>query len=77
LRISDDGSVVVFVRGQGANRDGWTANPSNQPGGGRQEIWAVHTRQGKAFKLSDANSPVLSPDGKWVLFVRDGQIYSS
>ena len=27
LKISDDGSVVVFVRGQGPNRDGWIANP--------------------------------------------------
>jgi dipeptidyl-peptidase-4 len=75
LRISDDGSVVVFVRGQGPNRDGWIANPWNHPGGGRQEIWAVHTRKGKPFKLADASGPVLSPDGKWVLFVRDGQIY--
>lgn len=38
---------------------------------------AVHTRQGKAFKLADANGPVLSPDGKGVLFVRDGQVYFS
>ncbi len=75
LEISDDGSVVVFVRGQGANRDGWIANPSNDPSGGRQEIWAAQTRRGKPVKLVDAGNPVLSPDGKWVLFVRDGQIY--
>jgi dipeptidyl-peptidase 4 len=77
LEISDDGAVIVFVRGQGANRDGWIANPSSDPGGGHQEIWTVHTRKGKPFKLADANAPVLSPDGKWVLFVRDGQIYEA
>jgi dipeptidyl aminopeptidase/acylaminoacyl peptidase len=75
LRISDDGLVIVFVRGQGANREGWIANPSSEPGGGRQELWAVHTRKGKPYKLAEASAPVLSPDGKWVLFVRDGQIY--
>lgn len=75
LNISDDGSVVVFVRGQGTNRDGWIANPANDPAGGHQEIWAVSTRKGKPVKLADANGPVLSPNGKWVLFVRDGQIY--
>jgi len=75
LRISDDGGVVVFVRGQGPNRDGWIANPSSAPSGGRQEIWAAHTKKGKAFRLGEASGPVLSPDGKWVLFVRDGQIY--
>jgi len=75
LKISDDGSVAVFVRGQGANREGWIANPSNDPAGGRQEIWAAGTRKGKAVKLADASGPVLAPNGKWVLFVRDGQIY--
>jgi dipeptidyl-peptidase-4 len=75
LKISDDGAVVVFVRGQGPNRDGWIANPASEPGGGHQEIWAVDTRKAKPVKLADANSPVLSPNGKWVLFVRDGQIY--
>ncbi len=77
LRISDDGSVIVFVRGQGTNREGWIANPSNDPGGGHQEIWAVSTKKGKPVKLADANGPVLSPNGKWVLFIRDGQIYEA
>ena len=28
IRISDDGSTVVFLRGGAFNRDGWAANPS-------------------------------------------------
>ena len=75
LQIAHDGSVVVFVRGQGANRDGWIANPTSDPTGGHQEIYAVSTRKGKPVKLADAGGPVLSPNGKWVLFIRDGQIY--
>jgi len=77
LRISDDGSVIVFVRGQGTNREGWIANPSSEPSGGHQEIWAAGTRRGKPTKLADGTGPALSPNGKWVLFVRDGQIYEA
>src|SRR5262245_47479017 len=33
LRISDDGSVVVFVRGSAPNSDGWVANPAGDPNG--------------------------------------------
>ncbi len=73
--ISDDGSVVVFVRGHDPNREGWIANPSSLPDGSEQAIWAVRTREARPFRLSAGREPVLSPDGKWVLFVRDDQIY--
>jgi dipeptidyl aminopeptidase/acylaminoacyl peptidase len=74
LRISDDGSVVVFQRGGYANRDGWIANPTSDPRGGKISIWAVKTNGGKSWILAEARGPVLSPSGEWVLFVRDGQI---
>jgi len=75
LAISDDGSVAVFVRGTDPNRQGWVANPSHFPAGSEQAIWAVRTREGKPFRLAAGSSPVLSPDGRWVLFVKEGQIY--
>ncbi|MDB4891365.1 MAG: WD40-like beta Propeller containing protein, partial [Gemmatimonadetes bacterium] len=27
VRLSDDGSTAIFVRGSGQNREGWVANP--------------------------------------------------
>src|SRR5690606_8311167 len=33
VRLSDDGSVAVFVRGHAPNRDGWVANPMHDPAG--------------------------------------------
>jgi dipeptidyl aminopeptidase/acylaminoacyl peptidase len=76
VSISDDGGVVVFVRGVGPNSEGWNANPSHDPNGGVREIWAARTGPGGvAFKLADGSSPALSPDGRFVLYVRDGQIY--
>ncbi len=73
--ISDDGSVVVFVRGSAPNRQGWVANPSHDPDGGERAIWAVRTAGGPAWKLADGAGPELSPDGRTVLYVKDGQIF--
>ena len=76
VSISDDGSVVVFVRGVGPNREGWIANPSHDPNGGVRAIWAARTTPTiAAWKLADGSSPELSPDGRFVLYVKDGQIY--
>jgi len=75
LRISDDGSVIVFIRGHAPNREGWIANPTSDPRGGERAIWAVRTDGGEPWKLVEAANPVLSPDGRWVLFTRDGQLY--
>ena len=43
IRISDDGSTVIFVRGTAANRDGWVANPTADPDGPERAIWAART----------------------------------
>jgi dipeptidyl-peptidase 4 len=75
LRISDDGSVVVFLRGHGPNRDGWIANPSSDPAGGERTIWAARTAGGSAWRIGEGSEPTLSPDGRYVLYVKDDQIY--
>ena len=75
IRISDDGSTVIFMRGGGANRDGWFANPSADPNGPDHAVWAARTAGGGAWRVVDANNPELAPDGSALLFVKDGQIY--
>ena len=75
LQISDDGAVVAFIRGHTPNRDGWVANPSSDPRGAERAVWAVGTSGGRPWRVVAARSFQLSPDGKWVLYVRDGQIY--
>jgi dipeptidyl-peptidase-4 len=76
LRMSDDGSTVVFTRGSAANRDGWNANPSGDPDGGEQVLWAAKVANpGVSWRVGEAPNPVLAPDGSSVLWVRDGLIY--
>lgn len=79
LSVSADGSVAVFVRGHARNRDGWVANPLSNPDGTERAIWAVRTSGGPAFRLAEiaTGAPVLSPDGKHALYVKDGQIYNA
>jgi len=76
VRISDDGSTVIFMRGTTPNRDGWVANPTADPNGPERAVWAARTLGGPAFRVVvDAPNPELAPDGSSVLFVREGQIH--
>jgi dipeptidyl aminopeptidase/acylaminoacyl peptidase len=76
LQISDDGSTVAFVRGSEPNREGWIADPSSDPNGGEQAVWAAKTDGSGAWRLVSTTMPSsISPDGRSVLFAKDGQIY--
>ncbi|MFC1564812.1 S9 family peptidase [candidate division KSB1 bacterium] len=75
LSISDDGSVVVFVRGHDPNREGWIANPNTEPDGSEQAVWAVRTDGGNSWRIVEAEDPILSPDGRWILFMHEGDVY--
>jgi dipeptidyl-peptidase 4 len=88
VRLSDDGSVATFIRGSGQNRVGWVANPSHDPDGPERAVWAAKTDGTGAWRLAvisntevaagggrGGGAPELSPDGRYVVFARDGQLY--
>src|SRR5690606_14728775 len=56
VRLSDDGSIAVFVRGHAPNRDGWIANPMHDPAGSERAIWAVRTSGGSAWRLAGGSA---------------------
>lgn len=87
VRLSDDGTIAIFVRGSGPNRVGWVANPTHNPNGAERAVWAARTDGSGAWRLAvltgnelpgfggRGGGPELSPDGKRVVFARDGQIF--
>jgi len=76
IKISDDGSTVVFLRGEQPNREGWSPNPTADPNGPEHAIWAAKTGvAGSAWRVVDTSNPELAPDGSAILFVKAGQIY--
>jgi dipeptidyl-peptidase-4 len=79
VSVSDDGRTVVFIRGHAPNREGWIANPNHDPDGGIRELWAVRMNAsgawGAPWRVASAGPPVLSPDGRQALYLKDGQIF--
>src|SRR3982750_1925033 len=76
LSISDDGTVVAFTRGHEKNRAEWVASPEADPNGVERAIWAARTTTpGMSWRLAEGSNGVLSPDGKFVAYAQDGQIY--
>jgi dipeptidyl aminopeptidase/acylaminoacyl peptidase len=75
LRISDDGATLVFVRGHAPNRRGWVANPTSKPEGATRAIWAARVAGGGPWRIAEGGDPALAPDGRAVLYVKDGQIH--
>jgi dipeptidyl aminopeptidase/acylaminoacyl peptidase len=75
VSLSDNGLIAVFVRGSAPNRVGWIANPSHDPAGGDRSIWAAKTDGTGAWRVAEGAAPEIAPDGRYVLFVREGQIY--
>ena len=76
LAISDDGGTVTFTRGSTPNREGWIASPEADPNGVERAIWAAKTTGGGAsWRLAEGSGGVLSPDGRYVAYAKDGQIF--
>jgi len=76
LSISDDGSTVAFTRGGAPNREGWIPSPEADPQAVAREIWAAKTAApGVAWRLAEGANGVLAPNGQYVAFAKDGQIF--
>ncbi|HEX9365815.1 MAG TPA: hypothetical protein VF921_04260, partial [Vicinamibacterales bacterium] len=76
LSISDDGATVVFTRGATKNSSDWVASPEADPNGVERAIWAAKTATpGASWRLTEGSNGVLSPDGRYVAYAKDGQIF--
>jgi len=70
-----DGSVIVFVRNQEANRAGEYPNPTSDPQGSEQSVWAVKVEGGEPWRIGEGNSLVASPAENTVVYLLRGKIF--
>ncbi|MFQ5824342.1 MAG: S9 family peptidase [bacterium] len=77
LDFSPDGSIIVFVHGGSPNRQGEHPNPTSDPGGAEQNVWAVKLSGGEPWLLGEGSSPKVSPKGNWVIFVKEGKLFKT
>ncbi len=75
LVFSPDGATLLYVRGSGRNRAGEHPNPTSDPAGARQEIWAVPSAGGTPRRVAEGTSPSPSPEGTRVAFLREGRAF--
>lgn len=77
LGWTSDGGTLVFVRGDGANRQGESPNPAQLQDGTEQAVFAVPAAGGTPRRLGAGSGPVPSPRGQRVAWVSRGQIWSA
>ncbi len=74
LRFSEDGSTIVYVRGEGKNAAGQSPNPTSNPLGAEQTVWSVAWSGGEPKRVDAGSSPAISSSGT-IAFVKAGQIW--
>jgi len=77
LCFSPDGAIIVYVRGGAANRVGEYPNPTSDPLGVEQEVWAIKVAGGDPWCLGKGSQPSVSPKGDLVTFQFKGQIFAA
>jgi dipeptidyl aminopeptidase/acylaminoacyl peptidase len=76
LNWTSDGKTIVYVRGDGANRQGESPNPAQLQDGTEQAVFAVNIDGGAPKRLGLGNGPLPAPRGQRVAWVQRGQIWS-
>jgi len=74
LHFTDDGSQIVYVRGEGKNSAGEYANPTSSPEGAEQDLWVVAFGGGGPRKIDAGNTPAISAQGR-IAYHRGGQMW--
>jgi dipeptidyl aminopeptidase/acylaminoacyl peptidase len=74
--FTSDAKTIVYVRGDGANRQGESPNPAQLQDGTEQAVFAVAIAGGVPKRLGPGNGVVASPKGQRIAWVSRGQIWS-
>ena len=75
LSFTRDGKWLVYVRGGNPNSAGEIPNPTSDPSGAAQAIYAASWDGGRVIRLADGESPVVSTADNRIVFSREDQIH--
>ena len=75
LRLSPDGSMLVFGRGGAPNPAGEIPNPASLIEPTERALWSVSTSGGDPWRLAEGGGAVINPDGARALFARAGEVF--
>ncbi|MCD9033646.1 prolyl oligopeptidase family serine peptidase [Luteimonas sp. Y-2-2-4F] len=80
LQLSDDGGMVVYVRG-GEHGSNWgrsdPVNAGSLPEAPDVQVWAVPFEGGAPRLLGEGDGAALSPDGRRVAYLKDGEVLAA
>ena len=74
LAFSADGTIIVFVRGGSANQAGEYPNPTSNPEGAEQALWAIKVEGGEPWRVGLGSNPLPSPKGNSLVYSLRGSI---
>ena len=75
---TSDGATIVYVRGASEQGEGHPVpNPARFPMGAHQQIWAIGDNGGEPRLIADGHSPEIAPNGKSLVFLSKGQIWTA
>lgn len=77
LLFSPNGNTIAYVRGGDVNQAGEVPNPASDPEGAKQETWVVDVRTARVTRIGLGNTPIFSPAGDQVEFLRSGSIWTA
>ncbi len=76
LRFTADGNTIVYVRGEGKDSAGDYANPTSNPSGAEQAVWAIAWKGDAPVKIDAGHSPAVSAQGR-IVYARGGELWMS
>ncbi len=77
LSFTDDNQWLVYVRGNSKNKNGQAANPAQLQEDTQNALYVINIQKKISRKISEGDSPKISPDGKTVAFINSGQIWTA
>jgi dipeptidyl aminopeptidase/acylaminoacyl peptidase len=75
LQFTADGLTILFVRGGSANSRGEIPNPTSNPAGAEQSVWAVAVAGGEVKRIAEGTGVIAAKDR--ALFLSKGQVMAA